>query len=326
MTGDPTTGYSLNIPYFLGFLTTQNTGGVATATNGILNVPPGIQVPANSLPGQVLQIGASGTNIIAGSSGLSDSAASPVGIAYAPSCGTSDLGDRSHITVITAAITVTIPPVSTNVACKNAVFYFLMRAAGTLTASGGDTFDIYNGSTALTGQTSYTASTGSYVSVINGSGSNWHLLVESGASAIGSFNEQEHYFAPDFALNVATTATSTGQGINPITAVTTPQLRIFYYFNIDSPLANTKIQAYIYRTTGTIPAIGSAPGTGDVRVMIVTFDYTTASALNALGGGIIDTTGAVTGTAYRYYLAFDSATAQSINIHSQSYIQVAESH
>lgn len=319
---------------FISSITNVGSTGPATVVSGVLNVPDystapeppaGIQVPSGAFPGQVLAIDSTGVGVIAGSPGLSDSAVSPLGVAYTPNCGTVDLGDRSHVTVVTAAVTITIPS-STNANCKNAVFYFLMRASAILQSSTGDTFDIYNGATARVAQTSYTSATGQYVTAVNGNGSNWHLMVSfAGTAAGGGLNLQEHYFSPDFPMNVATAVASTGQGItNQITAATTPQMQLNYYFIIDSPTVNTKIQAHLYRTTGAIPALGAAPGTGDVQVMIVTFPYAAANALTTLGGSIFDNTGAVTGTPYRYYLALDSAAAQTINIHSQSYIQVAE--
>lgn len=318
---------------FISSITTVGSAGPATVASGVLNVPDystapeppsGIQIPAGALAGQVLAIDTT-NNVIAGSPGLSDSAVSPVGTAYTPNCGgVVDTGDRSHITVVTSAVTITIPP-STNVACKNAVFYFLLRAGATFNSTSPDTFDIYNGAVARVGQTTYTSAAGQYITAINGNGSNWHLMVSFAGTAGGALNLQQHYFAPDFSMAVSTAVASTGQGTtNQITAASTPQMQCNYYFIIDSPSANTKIEASIYRTTGAIPALGAAPGTGDVQVMIVTFPYAATGALTTVGGAIFDNTGAVAGTAYRYYLALDSVASQTVNIHSQSYLQVAE--
>lgn len=311
---------------------TTTGGGVGpstyNSTTGVLNIPDystngGLVLPTNSYPGQVLAIGPAGT-MIAGSPGLSDSAASPVSAAYAPSCGTTSTGDRSSVTVVTAAVTVTVPP-STSIYCNHAVFYFLMRAAATLQASGSDTFDIYNGATPLVGRTNYVAAGGQYLTVSNGNGNNWHVTV--GYSTAGPVNLQQHYFAPDFTMTGITTVASSGQGTSPITLVATPQALCSFYLVIDTPTANTKIEASIYRTTGTIPAIGAAPGGTDARVAIVTFPYAGVSALTTVSGTIYDTiAGATTGTPYSYYLALDSAASQNINIHSQSYLQVAEVH
>lgn len=308
-------------------LTTSGTGpSTYNSTTGALNVPDysttGLAIPSGALPGQVLAVGQTG-NMIAGSPGLSDSVASPVSTSpYNPSCGTADTGDRSHVTVVTAVVTVNIPT-ATNAACNHAVFYFLMRAAATLQSSGGDTFDIYNGAQALAGQSAYTAAAGQYITVANGGGTNWHLMV--GYSSAGPINLQQHYFSPDFTMTAVTTVASTGQGTNPITLMVTPQALCSFYLIIDTPTANTKIQAHIYRTTGTIPALGAAPGGADAQVAIVTFPYAGTGALTTVSGTIYDVVGTpVTGTPYSYYLALDSAASQNINVHSQSYLQVAE--
>lgn len=168
-------------------LTLAYTSGTATARIHVSSISArtggagggGLSLPSGSVPGQSLGVGTSG--VVAVSPGLLDSTASPIGGAYTPVCTTStNTGDRGRVMVATTAANVTIPG-SGATGCANSIFYFLAQAAIQFTATTGDTFDVYDGNTAMTGLTTYSISAGEYVTANNGSGTNWHLLVESPA-------------------------------------------------------------------------------------------------------------------------------------------------
>ena len=143
-----------------------------------------------------------------------------------------------------------------------------------------------------------------------------------GGTETGPLNFVQHYFA-DYISPAAPANLSVGQGTNPITLSQTPQPLCFFHFIFSSSLASNAIAASIYRTTTGIPAAGAAPGTSDIRVAIVYPTVVAANVEAGLGGAIIDTTGAVMGTAYQYYLTV-TGTQGTIELHNASYLQVAD--
>jgi hypothetical protein len=217
-----TTSSILNVPQYQRQLQVTNTGsGNATLTpcaspcavGGLdtLNIPPstggGITLPSGALTGQNLTVGA-GSTVASASPGLTDAGTSPIGASMLPNCGTTDTGDRARPFVVTANITITVPASSTT--CASAIFYFLFQSPATFArpSGGTDTFDVYDGNTHSV-VTSYTVTSGMYVTIFNGTAGTWHFLVEGPSTGGGG---------PTYTAAPPISITGTTIGMTPGTA------------------------------------------------------------------------------------------------------------
>lgn len=148
-----------------------------------------ITPPAGSLTGQTLTV--AGASVVGASPGILDSPSSPISAAtFQPACGTTNIGDRAHIMVLTGTTTVTIP-LSTATNCANSIFYFLAQNTETFQPSGAEILDVYDGTKNYTACASGCTApnlqipAGSYATIDNGSGTTWHCLVETAATTGG---------------------------------------------------------------------------------------------------------------------------------------------
>lgn len=93
-------------------------------------------------------------------------------------------------------------------------------------------------------------------------------------------------------------------------------------FNINS---TGPAYIYVYRTTGSVPANGSAPNVGDVIVSGDAFlGGPTSSAVDQSGAlSFLDTDLSVTGT-YKYYLGVKGPNGNTLNLINSSQILVME--
>lgn len=102
------------------------------------------------------------------------------------------------------------------------------------------------------------------------------------------------------------TVFSTGLGF-PFTALYNPCVRLSYNLQVSYATASTVPVFAVYRTTGSIPAQGVAPGGTDVLI-VQTRQLLLINTNNTIVGYFLDTSLTV-GVPYNYYIAFWCANA-----------------
>lgn len=368
----------------------------------------GIVLPSGALPGDNLLVGAN-SMVIASPPGLTDSSKSPVTTGVTPSCGgVVDSGDRSQPFVLAAGAAILVP--HSGGVCASAVFYFAVKAQTIFTATSGDNFDIFNGAAETAGATTYTASAGQYLTVLNGSGTTWRFLVGFAGSGTGgttytanpplnltgtafgmipgtangnvltwngtTWNDAPVPQPPPTSLAFANTTLPLGNApvanqalcydgtsvtgcangtpgvapptVLPIVAYTNPAGNNMSFYTgqtVDfTPKVNgealitfnatasstwttsaaASISIQIYKTTGTLPAIGTAISANPVLTLQSGYLVATSPTTAILTGGIYDT-GLTPGTRYHYYIGLNSVGATGVaTLNAGGTLQIAE--
>lgn len=147
--------------------------------------PPGNGLPAGGLIGEEIVNSAPGTGVWS-AVGLVDSASSPVTAGtFTPSCGTTSVGDKGSLIRLQSGASALTLPLSTATNCGQAIFYLLDDGAGTVTvsATSPDTLSIFNGSSNIDSQTSFTMANGNFATVMQGASGLWEVAITVGSPA-----------------------------------------------------------------------------------------------------------------------------------------------
>ena len=231
----------------------------------------------------------------------------PVTSATAPGLFRANVSGYTHVSAQLSALTSGTPTVSIH--CSS-------DAASSLSAGG--TSGGGGGPGTGTGITTFTTTGTAGPSAWNAGTGALNIPVY----ASGAFNLQQITTA----TNVATASTSpvsSGVGVAFQAASNTNTLTL-YSFTLSSTGASAALYMYLLRTTGAIPANGTAPGGTDVYVITNRqWAPPAASAIFNVTGSVYDT-GLTVGTPYNYYIGYQSSGSYSLTLRSPSTLQVTE--
>ena len=254
----------------------------------------------------------------------------PVTSTTVPGLFRANVSGYTHVSAQLSALTSGTPTVSIHCSSESA-----SALSGGATGGGGGGPGITLTTVGTTGPSTFNTGTGA-LNVPNYADISklvLHTTGTSGAATLASGTLNVPIYAPGTINQVQLTTpssitttsnmvVSTGVGVafqavyNTITFIT-------YSYLISNSATTVALSIYIYRTTGSIPALNTPPGGADVQIA-TSRGYTApaANGVSSMTGGIYDN-GFTVGTPYNYYLVFQTNSG-TLTLASGSVLQVTE--